>query len=113
MKNENYNLEEREAIWEKAELVSGSGDDEIRSDYAGALMRKGSYGQIDDELGFGWEADHQRPLSKNGLNNLRNLVPLQWRNNRAKGDDYPEWKTEVSSRDGRNIFSTKHWKVSD
>ena len=40
-----------------------------------------SYG--DCESPYGWEIDHINP---NGGDGIGNLQPLQWQNNRAKGD---------------------------
>ncbi|MBN2777877.1 MAG: HNH endonuclease [Bacteroidales bacterium] len=33
--------------------------------------------------------DHIKPVAKGGGDDLSNLQPLQWQNNRKKGDDYP------------------------
>jgi len=38
---------------------------------------------------MGWEIDHIVPVSRNGTDNLSNLQPLQWQNNRLKGDKFP------------------------
>lgn len=42
-----------------------------------------SYG--DTESRFGWEIDHAIPLSRGGVDELANMVALQWRHNRSKG----------------------------
>jgi 5-methylcytosine-specific restriction endonuclease McrA len=49
-------------------------------------MRYGEYGQTSK---YGWEIDHIKPVSKGGTDDLSNLQPLQWENNRRKGDNYP------------------------
>jgi 5-methylcytosine-specific restriction endonuclease McrA len=39
----------------------------------------------------GWEIDHIVPVSLGGSDDLDNLQPLWWKNNRRKGDNYPWW----------------------
>lgn len=46
--------------------------------------------EIDSD--YGWEIDHFRPLYDIG-----HLIPMHWQNNRAKGDCYPYWQTQISS----------------
>ncbi len=96
-------------IWEKAAYISGSGEDEIRKDVAGAMIRRGSYGYTGTKLNMGWEVDHRKPLSKNGSNDLSNLRPLHWANNRSKDDDYPKWKSVVTSNGYENIIKEQWW----
>ncbi len=59
------------------------------------LMQWNLYG-VTDSL-YGWEIDHVVPKSIGGSDDLNNLQPLQWQNNRHKGDDYPEWSCLVTT----------------
>lgn len=53
------------------------------------------------------------PLSQGGTNEMDNLVPLHWRNNKSKADEYPRWHTEVSSETDVNIIKLRLWKISE
>jgi len=46
---------------------------------------------IDYGIVLSGEIDHIKPVSLGGTDDLRNLQPLHWRNNRYKGDNYPDW----------------------
>jgi 5-methylcytosine-specific restriction endonuclease McrA len=76
------------AVWIKATVVSGTDPRIRRKDVCGAWIDWGQYG-ITNHHGNGWEIDHIRPVAKGGTDDLSNLQPLQWENNRTKGDDYP------------------------
>jgi len=73
-------------IWEKAHIVRGQNPNVYRKDDQGNLIRKQSYGTKGQ---YGWEIDHKNPKCKGGTDNLRNLRPLHWQKNRAKGGKYP------------------------
>jgi hypothetical protein len=81
-----------EAVWQK-----GTPEPQypsFRKDKCGASMQRSKYGKTEQ---FGWEIDHDKPVSKSGSDDLSNLQPLQWENNRQKGDDYPNWSCAVKS----------------
>jgi 5-methylcytosine-specific restriction endonuclease McrA len=47
--------------------------------------------------GRGWEIDHILPVSKGGGDHPSNLQPLQWENNRSKGDSLTGWTCAVKA----------------
>ena len=49
-------------------------------------MKYEDYGNTSSK--HGWEVDHIKPVSKGGTDDLSNLQPLQWDNNRKKSDTY-------------------------
>lgn len=72
------------AIWNKA-LVDPNNDPNVfRKDVYGASMQWNQYGQTSK---YGWEVDHIVPLARGGTEDLRNLQPLYWENNRRKSDN--------------------------
>jgi 5-methylcytosine-specific restriction endonuclease McrA len=105
----NYSDEKLEKIWEKAKVPNEEIKNEWRKDYAGAWINKAKYGEESD---YGWEVDHAKPSAKGGSDELNNLVPLQWNNNRTKGDDYPNFKTSVSSDGNKNIEKEQNWNYN-
>lgn len=81
-----------EAVWLKATPIPGRPG--YAKDQCGATIYRHSYGAITD---LGWEVDHRDPVSNGGQDDLDNLQPLQWQNNRCKGDQYPSWSCTVRS----------------
>ena len=76
------------AVWNKAAIVPGVDPRVRRKDVCNAPIDWAKYGDTTPD-GTGWEIDHIRPVAKDGTDDLSNLQPLQWQNNRKKGDDYP------------------------
>ncbi len=57
-----------------------------------ATMQHSKYGKTEE---WGWEIDYIKPVVKGGGDEPDNLQPLQWENNRHKGDSYPNWDCKV------------------
>lgn len=85
------------AVWNKAQVVNGIDPNKKRKDRCNAWIEWNQYG-ITVENGTGWEIDHNMPVAKGGSDDISNLQPLQWENNRHKSDDYPNWSCLISAR---------------
>jgi hypothetical protein len=78
---------EIDSVWAKAAPVPLLASFAV--DICGATIEKSKYGQL---VPTGWEIDHVYPVAKGGTDSLSNLQPMQWENNRAKGDSISNWK---------------------
>ncbi len=84
------------AVWRKARIVPGVDPAVRRKDACNAWIEFANYGKTVHD-GTGWEIDHVMPVSRGGTDSLSNLQPLQWENNRHKGDNYPNWSCATSA----------------
>jgi 5-methylcytosine-specific restriction endonuclease McrA len=74
------------AVWRKGRVIDGYDSAVWRWDMCGSVMKYDQYGT---ETKHGWEVDHVYPRARGGSDDLSNLQPLYWQNNRRKGDTYP------------------------
>lgn len=86
----NFTTQSIIAVWNKGWVVTGHDPAVRRKDACGAWIEFSQYG-VTTENGTGWEIDHIQPVSQGGGDTLEKLQPLQWENNRHKGDDWPNW----------------------
>ncbi len=97
-------------IWEKGISVDGYDANLYRQDFAGAWIARDKYGNTESMLG--WEIDHVYPTAKGGDNHFINLRPMNWQNNRSKGDDFPDYLAVVTSEKSVNIQTEANYTVN-
>ncbi len=78
-----FTSEKKLAVWKKAKTLPGQNPEQVRKDKCGAIIHYKEYGKASAN---GWEIDHIKPVSRDGGDEMANLQPLQWRNNRKKGN---------------------------
>ena len=77
---------EIDSVWDKGKKVKNKDPKLYRMDNYDNLIYKPSYGK---NTKMGWEIDHKNPISKGGLNHLRNKQHLQTKTNKSKSNKYP------------------------
>ena len=83
----------KDRVWRKAAPSQvGTQIDSAKTGAAPSFSTK-AHGQ---RTKCGWVVDHIRPVSRGGTDQLGNLQPLHWRNNRGKGSHWPRWSCTVS-----------------
>ena len=75
------------SVWAKGEIALGYNPIFYRRDKLGAWMQYSAHG--DTLSHFGWEIGYIKPVEEGGINELSNLQPLQWRNNRNRTAPQP------------------------
>lgn len=98
-----------EIVWQKATSVEGYDSTKWRKDFAGAWIQRSQFG-IRSE--YGWEIDHLMPKSLGGSDEIGNLLPMHWRNNVNKANNYPEFTSVVTSEGNSNIDREQPWRIS-
>ena len=90
----------KQLVWEKGEIIPHYSPTIWRWDKYGKVMKYNKHGNTESK--FGWEIDHIYPGELGGSDDLYNLQPLQWENNRSKSDSL-NWDSDCKNESGSYI----------
>lgn len=110
----NWTTEQIDEIWNKAQVITDVNPKLYRKDYAGAWMFRDAFTTVLEETNvrsYAWTIVNHRPLAHDGDNSIDNLDPMNVTNAITKGEDYPKWKTKISSSGNENIVKEQSWKA--
>ena len=74
-------------VFNRGSVADGYDSKLWRRDICGNMIKYSDHGNTNSN--YGWEIDHKKPVALGGPTIIDNLQPLQWENNRRKGDTYP------------------------
>lgn len=77
------------AVWNNSRVIPNHPSNIYRWDKCDSVIKWSEHGNRDSE--HGWEIDHINPVSNGGEDNIENLQPLNWKNNKDKSDSL-NWK---------------------
>jgi len=106
-----YSDELIQTVWEKGLIQQGFDPNVARKDACGAWILRNQYGNTDSD--FGWEIDHVYPRVLVGTTVIENLRPMQWQNNRSKGDNYPTYIASMKAVDNQNQPVERQYTVNE
>ena len=90
----NASTDLKRSVWNKGSPIPGYDAKLWRRDACNHNIKFDEHGNTSSK--YGWEIDHIRPTALGGTDELSNLQPLFWTNNRRKGDTYP-WYCEKAA----------------